>query len=90
MLLSVSETDDDCYASCGAHTRHAVRKVGSVVFQLESRGSLRVARAMHVRDLKLNLLSISTLEDEEHRVKFQDGQVLIQSEGAATQDVLNY
>ena len=50
--------------SCGANTRHAVKEVGAVVFQLDLGGFLEVVGVMHFLKLKVNLLSISTLEDE--------------------------
>lgn len=42
---------------------------------------------MHVLELKVNLLSISSLEDEGYEVVFKDGTVLIQSKGVGSQDV---
>ena len=47
MILSVSETDSGYYMSCGARSMHGVKGVGIVVFQLESRGSLEVARVIY-------------------------------------------
>jgi hypothetical protein len=66
------------------HTMHAVKGVGCVRFQLESGVSLEVAGVMYVPGLKL--LSVSALEDMGYAVMFEDGQVLIRSEGADTQD----
>jgi hypothetical protein len=84
MFLSVSEKDSDCYADCGIHTMHTVKGVGCVKFQLESGVSLEVAGVMYVPGLKL--LLVSALEDMGYAVTFEDGQVLIRSEGADTQD----
>jgi hypothetical protein len=84
MFLSVSEKDSNCHADCGMHTMHAVKGVGCVKFQLESGVSLEVAGVMYVPGLKL--LSVSALEDMGYAVMFEDGQVLIRSEGADTQD----
>jgi hypothetical protein len=41
---------------------------------------------MYAPRLKVNLLSVSTLEDMGYAVTFEDGQVLIRSEGVDTQD----
>jgi hypothetical protein len=50
------------------------------------RVSLEVAGVMYVPGLKVNFLSVSALEDMGYAVMFEDGQVLIRSEGADTQD----
>jgi hypothetical protein len=83
VFLSVSETGSDYHVKNGACTRHAVKGVGCVRFQLESGVSLEVDEVMYVPELKVNLLSISTLEDMGYEVMFIDGHVLIRAEGAA-------
>jgi hypothetical protein len=83
VFLSVSETGSDCHVKNGARTRHAVKGVGCVRFQLESGVSLEVDEVMYVPELKVNLLSISALEDMGYDVMFVDGHVLIRAEGAA-------
>jgi hypothetical protein len=85
MFLSVSKTDSNCHVDCRTSTIHAVKGVGRVRFQLESRGSLEVAEVLFVLELKVSLLSISALEDERYGVMFQHGHVHIYPEGA-TQD----
>jgi hypothetical protein len=42
---------------------HALKGVGTMDFQLESGGSLKVEEVLHVPNMKLNLLFISTMED---------------------------
>jgi hypothetical protein len=86
VFLSVSEKDSDCYVKSGMHTMHAVKGVGCVRFQLESGVSLEVAGVMYVPGLKVNLLSVSALEDMGYAVTFEDGHVLIRSVRADTQD----
>jgi hypothetical protein len=61
---------------------HAMKGVGCVRFQLELGGSLEVAEVLFVPKLKVNLLSVSALQDMGYAVMFEDGQVLIRSEGA--------
>ena len=63
VLLGASKLDLDCYVRCGTHTKLEVREVGSVVFQLELGGTLKVARLLHVPVLRFNLLSVSILEN---------------------------
>jgi hypothetical protein len=73
VFLSVSETGSDCHVKNGVRTRHAVKGVGCVRFQLESGVSLEVHEVMYVPELNVNLLSISTLEDMGYEVMFADG-----------------
>jgi hypothetical protein len=54
-----------------------VKGVGCVRFQLESGGSLEVDEVMYVPELRVNFLSMSTLEDKGYAVMFEDGKVLI-------------
>jgi hypothetical protein len=61
MFLSASEKDSDYHADCGMHSMHAVKGVGSVKFQLESRVSLEVVGVMYVLGKKY--LFVSALED---------------------------
>ena len=82
VFLSVLETGSDLHVSSGASTMHAVKGVGCIRFQLELGGSLEVDEVMFVPELKVNLLSISSLENMGYAVMFEDGQVLICSEGA--------
>jgi hypothetical protein len=56
MFLGVSETNSNMYVDSGEKTTHAVKGVGTVDFQLESGGSLKVAEVSHVPKLKVNLL----------------------------------
>jgi hypothetical protein len=83
VFLSVSETGSNCHVKNGVRTRHVVKGVGCVRFQLESRVSLEVDEVMYVLEMKVNLLSISALEDMGYDVMFVDGHVLIRAEGAA-------
>ena len=59
----------------GVDTMHAVRRVGTVLFQL-SEDSLWVAGVMHVPKLTV-LLSFSALRDEGYELVFQEGTLLI-------------
>ena len=61
---------------------HAVKWVGCVTFQLDSRGSLEMAEVLFVPELKVSLLSVLTLEDEGYGVMFECGHVFIYLEGA--------
>jgi hypothetical protein len=54
-----------------------VKGVGTVYFQLESGGSLKVEDVSHVLEMRVNFLSISALVDKGYVVMFEDGHVLI-------------
>jgi len=82
MFLSVSETGSDFHVGSASSTMNAVKGVGCVRFQLESGCSLEVAKVLFVPELKVSLLSVSTLEDMGYAVMFKDGQLFIRSEGA--------
>lgn len=84
MFLSVSKIDSALHVKIGMRTIHAVKGVGTVLFQLESRGSLEVVEVLYVPKLKTNLFSVSALEDEGYDV-FQKGQVFIHLELLRTQ-----
>jgi hypothetical protein len=58
VFLSFLEIDSDCYVGCGASTRHAVKGVGCVRFQLEPRGFLELVEVLFVPELPVNLLSV--------------------------------
>jgi len=53
----------DCYVGYGTNTRHAVKGVGYVRFQIESGGFLGIEQMLFVPELKVSLLSVSTFED---------------------------
>jgi hypothetical protein len=86
MFLSVSKTGSNLHVRCGASTMHAMKGVGCVTFQLESSGSLDEVEVLYVPEMKVNFLSVLALEDMGYAMMFKDGQVLIRSEGADTQD----
>jgi hypothetical protein len=48
----------------GTNTRHAVKGVSYVRFQLESGGFMGIEHMLYLLELKVNLLSLSTFEDE--------------------------
>lgn len=51
----------------------AIKEVGTVLFQLESRGYLELAGVMYVLELKVSFLPVSYLEDKGYADKFLDG-----------------
>lgn len=76
-LFSFIEIDLDYYVGCGTNTRHIVKGVGYVGFQLKSRESLKIIETLSILEVKVNLLSVSTLKEEGYGVASQHGNVLI-------------
>jgi hypothetical protein len=60
----------------GFNTRRVIRGYGYVRFQLESGGFMGIENMLYVPDLPVNLLAVSTFEDDGYVVTFQNGQVL--------------
>jgi len=81
MFLSVSEIDSDHHVVCGTSTMNAVKGVGCVIFQLELGGSMEVEEVLFVSELKVRLLSVSSLEDKGYAFVFEYGHMLIYPEG---------
>jgi hypothetical protein len=79
VFLTFSEIDTDCYVGSGTNTRKAIRGYGYVRFQLRSGGFLGIENMLYVPDLKVNLLSVVSFEDDGYIVTFKDGQVLVHS-----------
>jgi hypothetical protein len=83
LFTSWSETDSNLHVEVGTHAKCGVEGVGIVRFQLELRGSLKVADVFYVPKLRTNLLSVSPLEDKGYAILFQNEQVFTRSEGAS-------
>jgi hypothetical protein len=71
------------HVELGDDAKYTVEGEGTILFQLESGGSLEAQDVLYVPELKKNLLSVSALEDRVLSVLFKKGQVLIHSEGAS-------
>jgi hypothetical protein len=81
VFLSFPEIDLDCHVGCGTSTMHVVKGVGCVIFQLELGGFLEVAEVLLVPELLVNLLSVSSLEDEGCGVVLYRGKVFLYPKG---------
>jgi hypothetical protein len=82
LLSSLTIKYSGSHVELGDDVEYTVEGEGTILFQLESRGSLEAQDVIYVLDLKKNLLSISSLEDGGYEVLFKKGQALIHSEGA--------
>jgi hypothetical protein len=73
VFLDLTEIDLDCRVNCGASPQLAVKRVGRVRFQLESRGLLEVVEVLYIPELTVNLLSVSVLDESGFGVVFYGG-----------------
>jgi hypothetical protein len=89
LFTSWSKMDSNMHVELGTHVRCGVEEVGTIRFQLESRGFLEVADVLYVPEIRRNLLSISALEYKGYVVLFQNGQVFMQSERASADTTVN-
>jgi hypothetical protein len=67
----------------------AVEGEGTILFQLESGGLLEAQDVLYVPEMKKNLLSVSTLEDENFAVLFQKIPILVHSKVASPDTTVN-
>jgi hypothetical protein len=70
LFTSWLKMDSGLHVELGTNAKCGVEGVGTVGFQLESGGSLEVAFVLYVPVLKMNLLSVSTMEDKGFAVLF--------------------
>jgi hypothetical protein len=66
---------------CGDNTRHAVKGVGCMRFQLDLGGFLELAKVFLVPYLEVNLISLSSLEVEGCGVVFFHRKFFLYPEG---------
>jgi hypothetical protein len=82
IFFNFSEIDTYCYVGSRTNTRQAIKGHGYVRFHLESGGFIGIEHMFYVTDLKVNLLSVASFEDEGYEVTFHNGQVLVYSREA--------
>jgi hypothetical protein len=71
---SFTESDSEMHVELGMGTKHAVKGSGTISFQLESGGTLRVTNVLWVPELKRSVISVSVIEKKGFDVAFQDGK----------------
>lgn len=89
LFIDILKGESRMHLEFGIDTKHTVKGVGIVLFQLESRHSLKVEDVLYVLALKMNFLSLSALEDKGVGVLFQDRHVLTYSEGATPETTVS-
>lgn len=82
-FLRFIEIDSDCYVGLGAKTKHTVKGIGTVRFQLEAGAFPVIEHMLYILELSVNLFSGLDFEDGGYGITFQQGQVIISSVGEA-------
>jgi hypothetical protein len=77
LFTSWLETELDLHVEIDTLAKYGIEGVGTVRFELESGGFLKVADVLYVPEPKKNFLSVSFLEDMDFAITFQRGKVLI-------------
>jgi hypothetical protein len=84
LFESFTTSNSDMHADLGVATKHAVKGSGTMPFQMESGGVLRVTNVLWVPELKSSVLSVSTIEKKGYEVLFRDGHALIMPKGSSS------
>ena len=58
------------------NSTHSVKRIGNCTLKRKSRNSLLLKGVLYARVIKMNLISVTTLEDDGHNVAFMDGKVM--------------
>ena len=58
------------------NSAHSIKGIGNCTLKLKSGSSLLIKGVLYVLGIKMNLISVTTLEDDGHNVAFMDGKVI--------------
>ena len=75
-LSKVVEKDSHLRVVLGDDGKYTVKGCGAASVQIETNDTLHLSDVFHVPGIKINLVSISALEDKGYKVPFLDGEVL--------------
>jgi hypothetical protein len=81
VFLNLPETDSDYLVGIGTSPQLAVKGVGSVRFQLESRGFIEVVGVLYIPEMTANFHSVSALDIDGFGVTFYCGWVFLYPKG---------
>jgi hypothetical protein len=82
LFNSLMKKDSRIHVELGDDVKYTMKGEGTILFQLESGGSLEAQDVLYVPQLKSNLLPVSVIEKRSFVVMFKKGKVLIHPEGA--------
>jgi hypothetical protein len=70
VFLTFSKSNTNCFVGSGTNTKQTIRGYGYVRFQLELGGFLGIKHMLYVPDLKVNLFSVASFEDDGYAIAF--------------------
>eukprot|EP00253_Pinus_taeda_P009813 PITA_09813 len=74
-LYNLIEKETNLEIVLGDNSKYLMKGIGNVTFQLNQGNTFNLQDVLYVPDLKKNLVSISTMEEEVYKVAFSDGKV---------------
>ena len=75
-LSEIVEKESHLCLVLGDYANYTMRGSGATSLQLESKDMLHLSDVLYVPGMKINCVSISSLEDKGYKVAFSDGKVL--------------
>jgi hypothetical protein len=75
-LIGLVEKESSLHVELGDNARYTMKGVGTSTFQLDSDIPLQLSEVLYVSGMKMNLVSISSLEDKGYKVTFPKGKFL--------------
>ena len=75
-LSEVVEKESHLLVLLGYDSNYTMKGFGSTSLRLESNEFLHLNDVLYVPGMKINIVSISSLEDKGYRLKFVDGNVI--------------
>ena len=75
-LTDLVEKESRLHVVLGDNAKYTVKGVGTSSFQLDSDIPLQLSEVLYVLGMKMNLVSVSSLEDNDYKVILSEGKVL--------------
>jgi hypothetical protein len=75
-LTNFVEKETNLHVFLGDDARYNVKWVGTSTFQIDYDMQLQLSEVLYVPRMKMNLVSISSLEDKDYKVTFSKGRVI--------------
>jgi hypothetical protein len=75
-MTNLVEKESILHVVLGDNARYIVKGVGTPTFQLDSDIPLQLSEVLYVPGMKMNIVSVSSLEDKGYKVTFSEGKVL--------------
>ena len=75
-IFEITEKESHLRVVLGDDANYTVKGSRATSLQLESKDMLHLSNVLYVPGMKINLVSITALEDKGYKVAFSDGKVL--------------